>query len=382
MSQLSTTIAKSKTNPQNLLTFHPPDKPNQYRAIGLVKGQFISEQGNPQRGILVTPDQVFPARLAPYLPNPPQTEVIWRVWVKTHFTEEGLSFYLKSCVRDEENHPISPQHLQQDYFSIRGQLQWWNLEEKQLGIRITPNSPQERSFKPFFLVIHGELSNPQKNSFWELSATREGKTLVLQEGQEIYPPKHKKKKATSATKVETVTTDELHGEIISAIGKELGKSTINRWLSQGKLQERLAHYCGHVPFEVEFAEKAGTKNLYHIKRTVKEKTSPSPAPQTNQQLPTKIMVKGRIPEITVKFNEKIDLPSEGKKVSIEVKGENDIIVRALINRKTLKKQVAKMDEFENWVGALSGKITQILPNGVIELEQAGIQIFEKKNKEA
>lgn len=217
MSQLSTTIAKSKTNPQNLLTFHPPDKPNQYRAIGLVKGQFISEQGNPQRGILVTPDQVFPARLAPYLPNPPQTEVIWRVWVKTHFTEEGLSFYLKSCVRDEENHPISPQHLQQDYFSIRGQLQWWNLEEKQLGIRITPNSPQERSFKPFFLVIHGELSNPQKNSFWELSATREGKTLVLQEGQEIYPPKHKKKKAASATKVETVTTDELHAEIISAI---------------------------------------------------------------------------------------------------------------------------------------------------------------------
>ena len=40
-----------------------------------------------------------------------------------------------------------------------------------------------------------------------------------------------------------------------------------------------------------------------------------------------------------------------------------------------------MDEFEDWVGALSGKIAQITTEGVIELEGAGLQIFEKKKKE-
>ena len=58
-----------------------------------------------------------------------------------------------------------------------------------------------------------------------------------------------------------------------------------------------------------------------------------------------------------------------------------VIVKAEVNRKTLKKQVAKMDEFEDWVGALSGKIAQITTEGVIEIEGAGLQVFEKKKKE-
>ncbi len=41
-----------------------------------------------------------------------------------------------------------------------------------------------------------------------------------------------------------------------------------------------------------------------------------------------------------------------------------------------------MDEYSEWVGALSGKIANILSNGVIELEGAGLQVFEKKNQES
>ena len=40
-----------------------------------------------------------------------------------------------------------------------------------------------------------------------------------------------------------------------------------------------------------------------------------------------------------------------------------------------------MDEFEDWVGALSGKIPQISTDGVGELQGAGLQVFEKKKKE-
>lgn len=93
------------------------------------------------------------------------------------------------------------------------------------------------------------------------------------------------------------------------------------------------------------------------------------------------MIQGKIPEITIKFSEQPELPAEGKKVTIEVKGENDVVVKAEVNRKTLKKQVAKMEEFEEWVAALSGKIQSISAEGVIELEGAGLQVFEKKKKE-
>ncbi len=93
------------------------------------------------------------------------------------------------------------------------------------------------------------------------------------------------------------------------------------------------------------------------------------------------MITGRIPEITIKFSEKPNLPTEGKKVTVEIQAENNITIKAEVNRKTLKKQVAKMDEYDDWVGALSGKIKSISANGVVEVEGAGIQVFEKKKKE-
>jgi hypothetical protein len=341
--------------------------------------------------------------LPPFVKRPLSSEVvIWRAWVKTKSNQKGLSFKLKSYLRDEAHNPIDPNHLEQDYFSIRGQLLWWNQkeeEDKNFAIRIAPNDPEQCFFIPFFLVIYGEISALQVGAFWDVTATREGNRLVLLEGKEVYPPK--KKSYLTKTVVETVTTDQIYTQIIKVIGKDIAKSTVARWLSQGKIQERLASYCGKAPFEVEFLEKSGNKNFYHLKRTVKkknnkhqkkkkrstvqskpvnEKSEPS---QTTEQISTpKIMVKGRIPEITIKFNQRIELPNEGKKVSIEVEGENQIRVRAMLNRKTLKKQVAKMDEFEEWVGALSGKITQVLPDGVIELEGAGLQVFEKKKKKS
>ncbi len=63
------------------------------------------------------------------------------------------------------------------------------------------------------------------------------------------------------------------------------------------------------------------------------------------------MIQGRTPEITIKFNSLPELPTEGKKVTLEILAENGIKVKAELNRKTLKKQVAKISEYENWIGA-------------------------------
>ena len=41
-----------------------------------------------------------------------------------------------------------------------------------------------------------------------------------------------------------------------------------------------------------------------------------------------------------------------------------------------------MDSFADWVAALSGKIANVSPDGVIELDRAGVNVFEKKPKAA
>ncbi|ELS02718.1 hypothetical protein Xen7305DRAFT_00024360 [Xenococcus sp. PCC 7305] len=92
------------------------------------------------------------------------------------------------------------------------------------------------------------------------------------------------------------------------------------------------------------------------------------------------MINGRNPEITIKFTEKPELPEQGKKVQLEIKSDNGIIIKTEVNRKSLKKQVTKMESFADWVGALSGKIVSVSPEGVIEIEGAGVNVFEKKPK--
>lgn len=95
-----------------------------------------------------------------------------------------------------------------------------------------------------------------------------------------------------------------------------------------------------------------------------------------------VMINGKIPEIVIKFEEKPVVPAEGKKVEVQVNSsDTGIKVKAFLNRKTLKKLVEKMDSYESWVGSLSGKIKEIHPDGVVELDRAGIQVFERKSKD-
>ena len=84
------------------------------------------------------------------------------------------------------------------------------------------------------------------------------------------------------------------------------------------------------------------------------------------------MIQGRIPELIIKFSEKPFLPTEGKKVLVEIQGERNVKVKAEVNRKTLKKQVAKMDEYDDWIGALSGKILSI-NDGLTSFQQQNTQ---------
>ena len=85
------------------------------------------------------------------------------------------------------------------------------------------------------------------------------------------------------------------------------------------------------------------------------------------------------PEITIKFNEPIALPEQGAKATIELITENGIKAIVTLNRKNAAKQMRKVEGFEDWIGAISGKLESV-EGGQIEISNAGLQVFEKKKK--
>ena len=86
-------------------------------------------------------------------------------------------------------------------------------------------------------------------------------------------------------------------------------------------------------------------------------------------------------EITLKFSELPDaIPAPNKKVEIRLTDQNGIVFTALINAKSWRKAEADVVAFEEWGGAVSGKLGQQTDGG-FEVVDAGIKVFEKKAKE-
>jgi len=88
-------------------------------------------------------------------------------------------------------------------------------------------------------------------------------------------------------------------------------------------------------------------------------------------------------EITIKFSGSLPTakPAPNKKVEVELTDQNGIIFTAIINAKSWRKAETNTSEFADWAGAVSGKLGQRTDNG-FEVVDAGVQIFEKKQKDA
>ncbi len=210
-----------------------------------------------------------------------------------------------------------------DLGKIRGQIQ--TIDKSQFVVRIERNEPLvkrrpgSQRFNAFYLTIQGELPDVAAlEQFWEIICIREGDYLKLKEA--------------------ILITEEMISSAKETSKKSPSKSKKKSPNQSSKLEETTV-----IESEI-------------------------------------IMVNGKQPEITVKFTERPQLPEQGKKVTLQVTGENGIVVKALLNRKTLAKQVQKMDSFSDWVAALSGKISEITTEGMVILEAGNVQVFEKKQK--
>ena len=319
-----------------------PETPLLFSAVGCIWGSFHEDnqqEDSPYlKGILRTKDNrefrakireknwrrwVNTEQINPSLPN------YWRVYFRT--TRAGIINNIELVRVIKQTFPLEIEPFgesledYEDLFRIRGKIA--ETTEKGFSIKIERNNlPNERrpNFKYFYLTIQSAFnSEAELEQFWDVICRRDGDYLKLIKG--------------------TFITEEL----------------IKNWDEKLEQQEK------------SYPSKSVKKN--------KQTQRPTSQQQSNQDITT-IMINGKQPEITVKFTERPEVPEQGKKIELQVTGENGIVVKGEMNRKTLAKQVQKIDNFEEWIGAFSGSISEITPEGVVILERGSVQIFERKKK--
>lgn len=87
-------------------------------------------------------------------------------------------------------------------------------------------------------------------------------------------------------------------------------------------------------------------------------------------------------EVTIKFTGGLPkaTPAPNKKVEVTITDQNGVNFWVILNAKSWRKAESNAEAYEDWVGAISGKLGQQRSDG-FEVVGAGVQIFQKKPKE-
>jgi|GEM_PF-1724344 len=414
------------------ILFPPPQFPTQYLAMGCLFGKFTPSppteeqgkylvRGSLQINEVVYLDVVIKSRTWLKLSESPtfnpENAYLWRVYFRT--TVEGkLGLVELTRGIPIEGHlslsnPPPSEETGVDQFYIRGKVRYTDDQKVVVLMKRNKKPPegqeQSRQWKPFLMTIASSIPEAKIDDFWDLFCVRKGDSLILTKATLARKARKNKKLATLLVKTTSETPSDsndlsLQPEITetsrveetpvikkpstSLVTLPVGqKNQSSETLKESFTEQSDSNFSS---LQVEITEtslvqktplvkKPSTTPVSHRSSTLKEILTEQS--NTNITPNQAIMIPGKQAEITVKFNTRPELPEVGKTVLLEIKTEQGFTVRANINRKSLKKQVEKMDTFTDWIGALSGKITRIDPNGVVELEGAGVVVFEKKAKE-
>ncbi|MGF1479737.1 MAG: hypothetical protein ACFB4I_09630 [Cyanophyceae cyanobacterium] len=181
----------------------PPSSPRQYRAIGLIRGRYQS-QDQLTRGVLTTPagvaiEAVLLGRIISIVKKhlDLEQEHLWVVYPRTRQSNDNLHVQIVGVWEPEtlatESSP--PEYRPQDgYFSIRGEVIFYAQAQETVIVKIR-QSPKRESEKPKFfkLKLQGTLTDRPVGHFWDLQAQLQGQKLAIQEATDIGVIPRKKK---------------------------------------------------------------------------------------------------------------------------------------------------------------------------------------------
>ncbi len=196
----------SDTNTNRQHPIPPPSDPKQYRAIGLVLGQYKPSQEQLTRGELVATDgtslqAVLLGRVISLVKNHIDLEDshVWVVYPRTRQKEEGLHVQLvgvwspetlNSNQTETESESATSQSLPEikdGYFSIRGEAIFYSKDNQKVVIKIQ-QAPRSNDPKPKFfkLELKGILpSERPMGHFWDLQVQLQGSDLVIEQATDV-----------------------------------------------------------------------------------------------------------------------------------------------------------------------------------------------------
>jgi len=205
-------VEEQESSPHERKAFAPAYSRLQYRAIGLVRGQYFPSAEDMINGILVTDDGTiaptsFLASSLHFLKthlellNTPQFFVVYPI---TRVEPPYLHFTVKGIQKVSQEDPETLLN-QKDCFNIRGMITYIGNKDKKFITRIyrneTISEAEPKSQKFSLLTIKGTLASEAHGQFADLEVRREGDQLILEKAsfvaQLLQPKQQKQKKKKS-----------------------------------------------------------------------------------------------------------------------------------------------------------------------------------------
>jgi hypothetical protein len=194
---------EQETNTTRKKPIPPPTYPRQYRAIGLIFGQYIPSEEKITRGNLITSDgtqieAVLLGRLMSLMKNHLDLKKshLWVVYPRSKQENDTLHVQLlgvwePATFHTEEVEKTGPTNeddptCQSGYFSIRGEVVFYLEERETVVIKIKQSPKKESETAKFFkLKLRGTLPPRPLRHFYDLQVQLEGEELIIRESQDL-----------------------------------------------------------------------------------------------------------------------------------------------------------------------------------------------------
>jgi hypothetical protein len=179
----------------------PPSHPRQYRAIGLIEGQYQRSEEQITRGTLVTSDgteieAVLLGRTISLVKNHLDLDKphLWVVYPRTRQQDDCLHVQIVGVWEPEtlnkdkataaEETPAA--NTQNGYFSIRGEVVYYAQDREAVIIKIR-QSPRRQDEKPKFfkLKLFGTLPDRPVGRFWDFQIQLQTDRLTIADATDL-----------------------------------------------------------------------------------------------------------------------------------------------------------------------------------------------------
>ena len=192
--------------------FPPPSKPRQYRAIGLVRGKYQSDDLNKEitRGNLLTEngqkiEAVLLGRVISLVKNHLDLEKnhLWVVYPRIRQENDHLHFQIvgvwepETLSKEPSTFSENLEEQKSGYFSVRGEVIFYTEDTQTVIVKIRQSPKKESEQMKFFkLKLKGNLEGKPLRHFWDFHVQLQEETMIIEKAIDLGPAVLKKKRKT------------------------------------------------------------------------------------------------------------------------------------------------------------------------------------------